>query len=849
VFDPYSFGYWVLQRRKALELTREALARQVGCATETIKKIERDERRPSRQIAELLAGALSIPSEQQKLFVQVARGEHSIDRLNLNPTLTTPFPTREQITNLPVPFTSFIGREKEQEEIINLIGKNRLVTLAGAGGIGKTSLAIQAGYKLRNEFPNGIWFIALDSLSDPALVSQTVASLFDIQQAPDRPFTEILTNVLREKTALLILDNCEHLLNGCSQLSLTLLTSCPNLKILATSREVLNITGEAVYYTPSLSFPTGDVLIENLTDYESIRLFSERAALALFSFKLTKENAQAIVEVCRKLDGIPLAIELAAARVNILQATEILNQLQNSFALLSSDNRMVLSRHQTLQASLDWSWDLLSEAEQRFMRQLAVFAGGWTLESAQAICDEDVLNLTGALVKKSLIGVKQEAGRETRYGFHEIIRQYTCEKLIASDENESVRTRHLKYFLRLVESAEPALKGPKQVEWMIRLNDERDNLRAALEWADKTDVEAGLSMSGWLLRFWQDLDFREGERWLSRFLEKPESQAYMHARAKALYTYGIILHETEQNVPLQNIAEECLSLYREIGDQHGEIDGLIVLGRSTWVSQGTSRAKQLFQQALQLSESLGDVWRKAFALGHLGALGPESAFHWKAAIPLARELGDWRLLVDLVGSLGYIEVMNGDIESAQKNLDEALQLSRTSKFKRTMMYIPRALSRIEMIRGNVERARAILEEFIKNTIELGYGDAYLWIHADLGRVIVQQGNIAEARSVFAKTTQRFLENRIMGGVHYSLEGIAGLFVTTEKPRIAARLIGWADAVREKANSARPFLEQSEVDKIIAACIAKMGEAAFSDAYEEGRIMTPDEAVESALSES
>ena len=849
MFDPYSFGYWVLQRRKALELTREALARQVGCATETIKKIERDERRPSRQIAELLAGALSIPSEQQKLFVQVARGEYSIDRLNLNPTLTTPFPTREQITNLPVPFTSFIGREKEQEEIINLIGRNRLVTLAGAGGIGKTSLAIQVGYKLRNEFPNGIWSIALDSLSDPALVPQTVASVFDIQETPDRPVTEILTNVLREKSVLLILDNCEHLLDACSQLSTTLLMNCPNLKILATSREVLNITGEAIYSTPSLSVPQGDVVNEKLNEYESIRLFSERAALALFSFKLTKENAQAIVEICRKLDGIPLAIELAAARVNILQATEILNQLQNSFTLLSSDNRMALSRHQTLQASLDWSWGLLNGGEQRLMRQLAVFAGGWTLESAQAICNGDVLNLISALVKKSLIEVKQEAGRETRYRFHEMIRQYAREKLIVSDEGEHLRNRHLKYFLRFSENAESALRGPTQVEWMMRLNNERDNIRAALEWADKTDVQAGLYMSGWLLRFWQEFDYREGESWLSKFLEKPESQAYPRARAKALYAYGITLHQTEQNSLLGKTAEECLALYRASGDQQGEIDGLIVLGRFTWASENIALARELYQQALDLAESLGDVWRKAFVLGHLGALGPECTFHWKAAIPLAREQGDWRLLMDLLGSLGHAEVLDGDIESAKKNLDEALQLSQTSKFKRTMLYIPRALSRIEMIKGNVEKARAILEESVNTAVELGVRETYLWNRADLGRVIVQQGNITEARSVFVETTQEFLKNGIIGGVYYSLEGMAGLYVTANKPSMAARLIGWADAMREKASSARPFVEQADVDKIIAACLAKMGEATFSDAYDKGRTMTPDEAVELALSQN
>src|SRR6266498_1286400 len=306
--------------------------------------------------------------------------------------------------NLPSQLSSFIGREKEQTEIMNLIAKHRLVTLVGTGGIGKTSLALQVGHKLLNEYPNGIWFIALDSLSDPNLVPQTIAAVFEIRESNDRSSIEILTNRLCGKTALLILDNCEHVVDACAQLATTLLSNCPMLKILATSREVLNVTGEATYQTPSLSIPEQDeASLQKLTEYESIRLFTERAALAFPSFTLTKENAQAVIDICCKVDGIPLAIELAAARVNILQVAEILNQLQGSFALLSTDNRTASSRQQTLQASMDWSWGLLNEAEQTFMRQLSVFAGGWTLESAEAVCDSHVLSLTQALVKKSLI--------------------------------------------------------------------------------------------------------------------------------------------------------------------------------------------------------------------------------------------------------------------------------------------------------------------------------------------------------------------------------------------------------------------------------------------------------------
>ncbi len=397
-------------------------------------------------------------------------------------------------------------------------------------------------------------------LSDPNLVPQTIASVFEIRETPGRPVLEILANALREKTILLILDNCEHVLDACVGLTVALLTNCPNLRILATSREVLNLTGEATYQMPSLSMPAqDDTPFAQLTEYESVRLFSERATLALASFTLTNQNAQTVIDICCKVDGIPLAIELAAARVNMLQVTEILEQLQSSFALLSTDNHMILSRHQTLQASLDWSWGLLTEAEQRFMCQLAVFAGGWTLEAAQAICDGDPLGLTSALVKKSLIVVDQQAGR-TRYRFHEIVRQYARQKLIEAGEEESIRTRHLKYFLQLSEDAEPALKGPTQMEeWLTRLNEERDNLRTALGWADKTDLETGLYISGRLQGFWENLNVDEGTRWMTEFLRRPELNRYPRAKAKALYALGVLLLWSQEFAQATKVAQESLN--------------------------------------------------------------------------------------------------------------------------------------------------------------------------------------------------------------------------------------------------------------------------------------------------
>ncbi len=318
----------------------------------------------------------------------------------------------DQQSNLPSLLTSFFGREKEQREIINLLKKNRLVTLAGAGGVGKTRLAIQVGHQLHHEYPHGVWFVPLETLSDPLRVPQTVAAVFGIREGIDRQALEILKNVLRTRTTLLILDNCEHLLDACTQLAKILLTYCPNLRMLTTSREVLKLEGEAAYYLPSLSTPEESDSLEKISASEFVQLFVDRASLAQSTFQLTPENAQAIGDICRRVDGIPLAIELIVARVNILRVEEISNQLQKSFAILENHSRTTLSRHQTLQASINWSWSLLTDTEQAFLRQLSVFAGGWTLEAAQSVCDGNALDLINSLAQKSLVIVEQELEHE-----------------------------------------------------------------------------------------------------------------------------------------------------------------------------------------------------------------------------------------------------------------------------------------------------------------------------------------------------------------------------------------------------------------------------------------------------
>jgi len=751
--------------------------------------------------------------------------------------------------NLPLQLGSFIGREKEQKAIAKLIATNRLVTLVGTGGIGKTSLSLQVGHKLLPEYADGVWFVALDSLSDPALVPQTVAAVFDIRERSDKPILELLTHSLSAKTALLILDNSEHLLDACAQLITALLQACPGLKILATSREPLAMAGEATYRIPSLSIPEKrQDSLEKLSEYESVRMFAERAALVQSTFRLTQENMQAVASICRKVDGIPLAIELAAARVNFLQVDEILHQLEESFHLLTNQSRTTSPRHQTLQASMDWSWGLLEETERVFLRQLSIFAGGWTLDAAQAVCDGDVLELTSALAKKSLI-VVQQTRHGTRYRFHEIVRQYATQKLIESGDKNRLSTWHLGYFLGLAEQVELGLRGPSLVNWMERLNEERNNIRIALHWADQIDVEAGLYLSSRLMQYWESANLPEGKRWLENFIHKPESKDFPLARAHALSTYSWLLTWLQQFEEAYPVAEESLALFRAAGDRQGEVDVLVSLENMFQFKDDIATALEIGKQAVTLAQSLGDRWRLANAFLYLGWNYhdlPQRFVYWEKAIALYREVGDQLTLANLLGLYGQFLVLHGDFELGEQCVEEALRLWETNR-RASVWDSPRITqSLIASMKGDYEQAETLLREVMVYAQERGNWMSQLWVQLRLGHVLLRAGELTEARQILTETAKNFAKDDYIIAAVFALEGLAELFSVVGKPEHAARLIGCADLIREKIQDPRPNYEQANVDKTIAACLAKMGEVAFSDAYEEGQKMTLGEAVAFAV---
>jgi predicted ATPase/DNA-binding SARP family transcriptional activator len=573
--------------------------------------------------------------------------------------------------NLPAARTSFVGREQEIVEIKRELAMTRLLTLTGAGGSGKTRLAIEVARKLVGAYPEGVWLVELAGLSEGTLVTQTVAATLGVQEQPDRPLINTLVDFLREKKVLLILDNCEHLLEAATRFTDTLLDSCPRLTVLATSREALGVGGEILWQVRPLSLPAttyggsirernGKYSVEGLMRYEAVRLFVDRAHLRLPSFQLTQENAGAVARVCRRLDGIPLAIELATARMGALAVEQVAQRLEGSLDVLRSAGRTAAPRQQTLRATMDWSHDLLSEAERRLFRRLSVFAGGWTLEAAEAVCSgegidkNDGVNLLGGLVDKSLVVVESSMSGAVRYRMLEPIRQYALEKLEKSAEAERVRERHIGHYLALAEAANPELMGPDQASWLEQLEIEHANLRATLTWAldpkgaqPEERAESGLRLAAALGRFWNAHGPREGLRWLERGLARSGASP-KSVRAKALGQAGYLAIWQGNYEEAVAMLEESLVSFKELKDKPSVATLLASLGTAAVHRSDHRRVPALRQEAEALRPKLSDLRATAELLIFLGMAAMDEGdrdraiAHFEESLTLCRELGDGR---------------------------------------------------------------------------------------------------------------------------------------------------------------------------------------------------------------
>ncbi len=587
--------------------------------------------------------------------------------------------------NLPVQLTSFIGRKKQIAEIRKALSTNRLVTLTGSGGTGKTRLALEVAARELEKFPEGAWLVELAPVTDPELVLATTLTAFGLREQPGQTALHLLLGYLRPKTLLILLDNCEHLIEVSAQLVRDVLLAAPKVRFLATSREALGVSGELAWRVPSLSLPDPKETpeVDQLCQYESVRLFVERALLVNSHFRIQTENARAITQICCRLDGIPLAIELAAARVRLLSPGQILTKLDDRFRLLAGGSRTALPRQQTLRALIDWSYGLLTDAERILFRRLAVFSGGWTLEAAEQVCADEkleeceILDLLSRLVDKSMVIAKQ-GEPETRYRLLETIRQYARERLFDTDEVEQVRSRHLDFFLELAEKAEPEVRGHDQLTWLSRLVEDLDNLRSALEWAQHEDAEVFLRLASALWRFWNMRSLIvEGSTWLLKALElNPE----LHSAegVKAVTRASSLLRNMLEIDRAIQFAQKAVSLGEELQDKR-----TLALAYQTLHSAATFAGQKLLiqtsqERGLALSRETGDHWAAAGILGDYFT----DPFDLKKdneakedGVNEARLAGDLMRLGYCLSSAGFSAFMRGDFSKAHDYLLESVSVA------------------------------------------------------------------------------------------------------------------------------------------------------------------------------
>ena len=781
----HSFGYWLRLKRKALDLTREALAARVGCSISTIRKLEDEERHPSAQIAELLAEIFDIPTNERGAFLRFARGDW---RSAPSPgdeeapwRVSTPALAQQPRSNVPATFTSLIGRDKDIAAVHDYLTNPdiRLVTLIGPGGIGKTRLSIASASESLADFPDGVFFVALAPLDQPSLIPSAVAQALGYVEKSDWPAENRLMEGIGNKRMLFVLDNCEHLIEDVAPLAASLLSSCSRLKILTTSREALQIPGEWLYSVPALELPKeySIVDVETVSEFPALVLFAERARAARSDFALTAKNIRAVTSICSQLEGLPLAIELIAARVKTLSPEQIAARLDDRFALLTSGSRIGPSRQQTLRATLDWSYELLTEPERELFRQLSVFVGGFTLDALESVAvldsDQSILDTLSRLVDKSLLLVEQQD--QPRYRFLEPIRQYARDKLNETGESNLTQDRHLNYYLRLAEETEPYLFGAGQRDWKNQLEWDHDNLRVALAWSlESNQIEAGLKMAGALAWFWHSNGhLSEGNLWLEKILASGTG-AHGKERAKALRAASILSTGTGDYIRARAFAEASIKLYGEMGDNRGAGLALADLGASLHLEGKEEEAIESCEESLRLLRATGERWGIAYAL------------LWLA--------DPWFRM--------------GDIERAATSWEESLRITRALGDHYLMAWANGGLADVARLRADYKRATEMFKESL---------------------------------SLYQSSGDKF-------GPPFTLEALALVAAALGDAKRAARLWGAASAWREAINVPLWMTYQRDYAPSVNRARTQLGEEAYESAWSEGHAMSPEQAIALALEE-
>lgn len=723
-------------------------------------------------------------------------------------------------SNLPVQTTPFIGRERELGEVVALLRQPaiRLLTLSGAGGTGKTRLALQVGVTVLEEYERGVFFVNLAPLADPALVPSTIAATFKLKEVPGQEITQTLIEYLEDRQLLLVLDNFEHLLPAATVVH-GLLVDCPRLTILVTSRASLRLSAEHEYGVPPLGVPDSGQLpgLERLTQYDAVAFFIERAQAVQPSFQVTNENAPAVAEICIRLDGLPLAIELAAARIKLFAPGALLARLSRRLKLLTGGAIDRPGRQQTLRNTLDWSHSLLSADERTLFARLSVFAGGCSLEDAEAICNPqgelDLLQGIASLVEQSLLW--REDADESRFSLLETIREYAAEKLEEQGAGEAVRLAHAARFLQLAQEAEPQLRGPNQGEWFARLEAEHDNLRAALGWLlERGQAEQGLRLAVAISYLWHMRGYlSEGRRWLEAGLALGEGTPG-EVRAGALNWVAHFMGARGELERATELLQEALALFRVVGDQAGNATALLTLGSVVQLQGDTTQATRYCQESLQVFREVGDRQGTVDALSALGLIAAEEGEFEvgealdREAIALARAIGDWGNVAICLNNLGCSLLEQGKSEEAGVALEESLALARELGLKSMLPAFLDSLACVAMQQGDHERAAALFAEGLALSYKLGIRWVLLYILGHMAELATLQGDAARA----------------------------------------ARLAGAELAGRASTGMVAGPAEQNDGEQVLRRVREELGDEAFLRTWEAGRAMRLDEAVAYALDE-
>ena len=762
----------------------------------------------------------------------------------------------EPFWKVPTSFTPLVGREQDVAAICTLLSRPevRLLTLLGVGGIGKTRLAIQVANQQRERFADGVCFVGLAPISDPTLVISAIASELGLQEAGVQPLVETVKAWLRDKHFLLLLDNFEQIVNAAPLLE-DLLSACPRLILLVTSREVLHLSAEHLFPVPSLTFPDLARLPkqEDLGQYAAVSLFLQRAQAIKPDFQLTPTNAHAIAEICVWVDGLPLAIELAAARIRLLPPQALLTRLSQRLQVLTGGSRTLPERQQTLRNTIKWSYDLLNEEEQRLFRRLSVFVGGCTLEAAEAVCaalgneTANVLDEVASLIDKSLLHQTEQEGEEPRLLMLETIREFGLACLEQRGELQAARQAHARYYLAQAEVASPHLIGPEQLRWFLRLGQELDNLRAILQAATAGgELEVALRLVAALWFFWVDRGLgREVRNVLERLLAGAGAIA-APVRLKALNTLGLILWSQSDARGLEPVADEALALARALGD-HWHMTYALGLRATVlmWDRHDYAAAQVCLEEALNEARALGDSYLLGAVLAQLGRLAwyqrdALRAIAWyEESLVHCRAIGDRLLLcLPLVG-LAQAELSQGHAARARTLLEECLTISRAFGNNLGNATFLNLLGQLALQQGELSQAEALLKDSARLASEIGDRHIVAQSRLLLAALAALQGEYAVARLCYGEGLSTALDIKHTGFIASGLKGLGCVAAAQGLPTWAAVLWGTAEPLRESRSVAPP---RDLYERVVALVRTQLSEPAFTTAWAKGRSMTPEQAL-------